>query len=122
MKNKAKILKRTALIITVVALVLLISFICLYAYARISIDFQNDVSLFESARKWNSTKLYATSRGELEEIPFDSGLRMSYVKLSDISSTLKDGILAVEDRDFYNHSGVDLGRTVLAFINYLTKK
>jgi membrane peptidoglycan carboxypeptidase len=44
------------------------------------------------------------------------GVRVSPVKLSEISPDLRNGTIAVEDKHFYQHHGIDWGRVVKAGI------
>ena len=53
--------------------------------------------------------------GNLIEERNAQGSRVTPVKLADISEKLKNATIAVEDRHFYQHHGVDWGRVVKAF-------
>ena len=126
MKRKNKILLVSAAIISVIATFLLLAVIIISVYSS---KFSSDTELFEKSRKWNSTVFYANAAPYSEEyIPVESELsgsiKKAFYSLDEISPYLKDGFIAVEDRIFYKHSGVDLGRTLRAAVNYVcrTKK
>ncbi len=97
-------------------------------YVTKNINFEVDEALFRDADEWGSTTLYASnSRGtdELDgtyiptEINISGALKKVYYPTSEICDYLKDGFVAVEDRRFYSHGGVDVKRTVKAIFNYL---
>ena len=62
------------------------------------------------------------SNGELIEV-FKSSKdsKREWTDFSDMSDRLKQGFIAMEDRDFYKHKGVNPKRTIAAVINYIFK-
>jgi membrane peptidoglycan carboxypeptidase len=54
-------------------------------------------------------------RGDLIEERNSEGARVTPVKLDQISPAVKQATIAIEDRHFYAHRGVDWGRVVKAF-------
>jgi len=125
MRKKEKILKGAALVIAVLASLTLIVAAVLYLYTKANIDPSRDEMLFDSARKWNSTVFYALPEKDGDEpaaVEYGGAIRKIFCPLQDISPLIKEGFISVEDRDFYSHKGVDLKRTLLAAINYITRR
>ena len=80
-----------------------------------------DSEMFENARMDSSTTYYAVGGdGEAVEIwRDDRGGIKTWYSFDEISDNLKKGFISSEDRGFYEHSGVDLKRTVAAVFNTL---
>lgn len=117
---------------TVVSLALLLLFalggLILYSYANI--DFETDLALFERAKSFNATTFYAsaTPYGESfsdgytpEKIETSGTLKKEFYSIDEISPYLIDGFIAVEDKEFYEHKGVNWRRTVAAALNCITR-
>ena len=88
------------------------------------INFAADERLFDSARSFNSTTVYANAAEDNAEylpIAIETGgsMRKIFYSLDEISPLLKEGFIAVEDKKFESHKGVDLKRTIMATANYL---
>ena len=86
--------------------------------------FEADERLFESAAGFGSTTFYADSMvdgGQYTPIAIETGggMRKIFYSLEEISPYFKDGVIAVEDREFYSHNGFNLRRTAYAAISYL---
>ncbi len=92
-------------------------------YASENIDFKTDELLFENSRTENALTYYAYGQsGELVEAWRDEGTYVNdWCPLAETSEYLIKGFVSVEDRKFYEHKGINLGRTILAFINHLVK-
>jgi len=124
---KAKVLKVSAAIIAAVSAVLFIGILFIWIYSANNLDTEGDERLFEKSRDFSSTVFYknADPYGE-EYIPTEAQLSGSLKKvfypLGEISPYIKEGFIAVEDNDFYTHSGIDIKRTVGAAANYLFGK
>ena len=95
-------------------------------------DIKMDISLMEIPRSYEPAKLYAydpVGRGdrsgelhpaEADEIPM---IRPHlYAELEDIPTDLIHAFVAIEDKRFYDHKGVDVLRTARATLGYVTKK
>ncbi len=89
-----------------------------------------DVSLFAATARGGSTKVYcydfsdrASRTGELMELTgeqlYGSGSCI-YVAYDAVPQNLIDAFVAIEDKRFFSHSGVDWQRTALAVYNYYT--
>ncbi len=129
-KHKA-IVKFSAVILSVCVLVAAIIF-GVSIYAGGNIDFKNDDMLFEAAKSGSATTFYYDSSGEftteLEKyIPtryaeaFLGSERKCWYSYDEVSEYLKKGFVAMEDRGFWQHSGVDFKRTASAALNYITR-
>lgn len=122
-KNK---LRKAFLIVSLCVIVLLIILTVFIAIIYFKLDFRGDEELFESSRRWSSTTFYADS-DEKEgyqplEIEISGEIRKQHYMLEEISPYLTNGFIAVEDKIFYEHNGVDLKRTAMAAANYLLKR
>ena len=116
-----------ALIILILTLLFTAFGTAIFIYARKNIDFRADEAMFETA-SGEPIRLYAKSgfldnvrEVEIRTLSYNEQRRLTY-SLSEISPYLIDGFIAVEDRDFYKHSGVNLKRTLKATLNYIFAK
>lgn len=98
----------------------------IYLYSKNNIDFRADEELFLAARSSNVTKLYYDADGyngmyRAIEYATVSGAaeKRSFIKYENISDNIKNAFIAAEDREFFDHSGVNLRRTVMAALNYI---
>ncbi len=118
-KAKSRYVKAIGAIIGIFALILLICFVSIYVYAKTNIDFDADVRLFSDSRSTEGTRFYA-NRGDIPvELEMAGTLKKIHYSLEDISPYIIKGYLAVEDRHFYQHRGIDWKRTASAAINYI---
>lgn len=81
-----------------------------------------DASILDMTEKGGgASKLYAMSDGEYSEI--DGGLygsvKYKYVSVEQCPENLKNAFIAIEDKRFWKHSGVDVLRASRAVFNYL---
>ena len=89
------------------------------------INFEADERLFESESSFNSTVFYANGAEDGEEdylpvtIETSGNMKKIFYSLNEISPYVKDGFVAVEDKIFYKHKGIDLKRTLMATANYI---
>ncbi len=129
MKCAGKVLKIISLTIVVVVFTLIIACSGLFIYARKNIDTDADEMLFKLAKQGNITEFYANGAplGSDYYIPvkIDSAAHVEAKKrwcsINEVSSYLKDGFVAVEDREFYTHNGVNYRRTFAALLNSVFK-
>ena len=116
-----KIILRITVIITVFAL-LSGTFIGVgLLYAKKNIDYHSDEELFKKAKEEQTVYYYAYNKdGELEEVYKSSKNSMrEWANFEDIGDNLKKAFLAMEDRKFYEHKGVNYKRTLLAIVNHI---
>ncbi len=123
MKKRYNLLQIVCIIILIGAIIIA-SLLCFaYFYVKKNINYSTDEELFRRASMFESTVFYGRDYENDEYIPVKaeiSGLlKKSYILLDEIPQILKDGFIAVEDRGFYEHSGVDYKRTAYAAFNYL---
>ncbi|MBO5206633.1 MAG: transglycosylase domain-containing protein [Clostridia bacterium] len=118
-----KLLYYAGLTVVILTVIILLLFGALYLYAVKGVSFKSDELLFESARSHDSTAFYANTENGEDYTPILSELYGDYRKESydveEIPKILKDGFIAVEDREFFTHKGVNVKRTVRAALNYL---
>ena len=123
-----KFFKTVAIIILIIAVVLSLTSLAVVAAVKRSINFDVDEKLFETAKNGTLTRFFANSSStpgeyipiEIESMTMGREIK-SYYTLDMISDYLKDGFIAVEDREFYNHDGVNFRRTAMALVNHLFK-
>ena len=127
MKKKHRLLKWVAIALSSLASFALLCVAILCIYAKININYEADETLFEKARDWKPTVFYCDESPEDMyssytpiEVWQSGSIKREYVSLDRISPFIKDGFVAVEDREFYRHSGVNIKRTALAALKYLT--
>lgn len=105
----------------------IIAFLLIYSK---TIDYSFDEALFSATKSSNVTKLYYDSEnGALDLDSYVPKLyeeiygitRKEWVSYSEISESFKNAFIAMEDRRFFEHSGVDLKRTLGAVLNYAFK-
>lgn len=128
MKGRQKSLSIAALIIFASALAVCAVFVFLVIFVYKNINFEADERLFESAGEFSSTTFYVNGaedkRGEYRPVAIEISGNMSKIFFSsdEISEYLKEGFVAVEDKIFYEHRGIDLKRTLMAAANYVTRR
>lgn len=124
-----KILLRTFLLLMIILLVVALS-LGLFAvlYIDTHIDKDIDESIFYSVGSDAQTKIYYyeyEDRSNRIGEPFElvgeelfGGYRCSYASYDEIPQDMKDAFVAIEDKRFYSHGGVDWIRTLTAGVNY----
>ena len=121
MKNRSAI-KRLALWIFLISVIIFAIFAILVFAVYKGINFEADERLFEGSKGFGSTEFYANEDGEWKSVETSGSIRKIYYSLDEISPYVTNGFIAVEDKIFYEHSGIDIKRTMLAAINYITRK
>ena len=118
MKRSGRAVKFSTGVILAFIIITLLILMVLGCVVYSKINFEADERLFESSRRWNSTTFYADSEpgGEYTpvEVETSGSIRKSHYTLDEISKYLTKGIIAVEDKIFYEHKGVDVKRTTMA--------
>ncbi len=92
-------------------------------YSSRMIDYELDKMLFEQVDDNLATYYYAYDENDNPVEVWNSASfdRKDWVDFSDIGDNLKKAFISVEDRQFYKHKGINLGRTIKAAINYVLK-
>ena len=118
-----KIILRITVVITVMALIASLFLGIGLLYAKKNIDYHSDEELFKKAKEDQTVYYYAYDKyGNLEEVYKSSQNSMrEWTNFEDVGDNLKQGFLAMEDRKFYEHKGVNYKRTFAAIINHLFK-
>ena len=128
--KKHTFLRVTAAILVVVALVFLLVCLGLFLWAGKNIDVQTDEALFSAAGESSLTRLYYDGEGgeaveglpsyravEWQEESFSGSARSLRVSYEDLPPYLPLAFVAIEDKRFFDHDGVDWKRTISAFAN-----
>ncbi len=116
------VLRTAVKTVATVLLVLLVTgllFTCIFAvYVKTCLTEGLDVSLEEVSLSLSSTIWYEDSNGNWQELQKLHGLENRiWVELENIPQDLQHAAVAIEDKRFYEHKGVDWYRTVAAFVN-----
>ena len=123
MKKAIKVIGITLLASSIIT-VLALGITGLFIYKNV--NFEADERLFDSSRSFNSTSFYASENIDGEYTPVlietSGSIKKSHYSLDEIGYYVKAGFIAVEDKMFYKHKGVDVRRTLLAAANYILKK
>lgn len=105
--------------------------IFIYTYSKNNINFRADEQMFLAAKCGNITRLYYDAGGyknvdKYEPVEYESVCaateKRSIIKYTEISENLKFAFLAAEDREFFDHNGVNLRRTGMAALNYILNR
>ena len=104
-----------------VLLVVMVSgllFACIFAYyVKNSLTPNMDISLEDFQLSESSTIWYQNANGEWEELVTLVGrYKRIWVDYEDIPPYMEKALVAIEDKRFYDHNGVDWFRTSTAFI------
>ncbi len=119
----------SCVVIVVTALVLALG-ICAVFYISDNFERNIDMSLFEASARGGATKIFyyemqdrRTRTGEPVELVDErlEGEKCIYVNYWAVPQDLIDAFVAIEDKRFWNHSGVDWRRTVSAVLNYFNE-
>ncbi|MBR3806390.1 MAG: transglycosylase domain-containing protein [Clostridia bacterium] len=124
MKTKKRAISALAIIIISVGGLFLLGLGGLYIYSKFAIDFDGDVELFSHSASFESTAFFADSDKTDDEytpvqLEISGPLKKIHYSLDEICPYLKWGFIAVEDRKFYDHKGIDFKRTGAAAVNYV---
>lgn len=127
MRKSHRGIKRLATVIFLSASLVAIAFSLLVIFVYKGINFEADERLFEAAAGYHSTTFYYNGADTGEEykpvaIEISGGMRKLFYSTDEIGKYLKDGIISVEDKIFYHHRGIDVKRTVMAALNYISRR
>jgi penicillin-binding protein 1A len=112
------------MILLLAAIVSLVGVIYIAYFSSKNIDHLKDELLF-SAAKGSTVTEYYSNIGECgsylpSSVPQTitlSGTKKRWLSIGDAPQILTDAFIAVEDREFYEHNGVNLRRTLYAMLN-----
>lgn len=116
-------------IIIIACLVAAIGIMCgaavLYKYSdsQVSEELMEAVSSYDETRlyyfDWED-RLYETGIGkEMKNASLGSGIKYEYTDYSQMPKNLVSAFVAIEDKRFYTHDGIDYKRSIGAVINYV---
>ena len=121
--------KRRAVLIIVSLLIAFVIVALAYLMLESFKKFSSDEVLFRTAAENGITKFYYDGSGGGGEnintyIPVKFAemvgtSKKNWVLYDDVSDNVKNAFVAVEDRSFFEHSGINIKRTLLAVINYI---
>lgn len=109
-----------SLFITFLVVILLLS-IGVGVYIRRVTRQELDLSLFELDSAHSVTKIFVMEQGEWVEWQEERILGLynfEFIAFEEIPENLKNAFVAIEDKRFYEHDGVDWYRTLSAVANY----
>lgn len=125
MEKKNRLAKISSLILILLSVVMIFSVLGIYFYAETNIDYSLDEKLLSCARGESATKFfYDTSFGYGEYKPSElktplSSKSENWYAYNEIGENLKSAFIAVEDRSFFKHHGVNFKRTLYAAFNHI---
>ena len=114
----------------ILTLVMLAVGIFVGVYATQNIEREIDESIFEAISTSTASTIYYYDNAEarladnatiLADSDIYGGFRNTPVEYEDIPQDLIDAFISIEDKRFFQHSGVDWKRTVGATVNYFLK-
>ncbi len=110
----------SALLILLVAALL---FTCIFAYyVKTFLTPNMDLSLEDYQLNESSTIWYQTSSGEWRELaPLVGVYKRIWVDYADIPKYMEQAVVAIEDKRYYEHKGVDWYRTAGAFVEMFAR-
>ena len=123
-----RIIKILFIIILSAVILVLLSAGAVAIYVNKNIDFEKDEALFVAAKDEKFIRFYYDKKGKddiekYEPVLFEeinlSSINREWYSLDEFSPYLKYGFIAMEDRDFFSHHGVDIKRTLAATANYI---
>lgn len=74
-----------------------------------------DFSAFEEQKEVNSTKIYDRT-GQVLLYDIHNDVKREAIPFEDMGTNIKNATVAIEDSDFYNHSGVKITSTIRAVL------
>ena len=125
MKNKKRPIKVFTTTLLILSVTIIVAFLGIYFYAETNIDYSLDEKMLQAARGENTTKFYYDATygsGEYtpQELPTSQRPAIkNWYSYNEIGDNLKSAFVAVEDRGFFTHHGVDFKRTCFAAFNYI---
>lgn len=122
MKKKGKLKKIVISVAVTLAVIILLCLIAGALYVYSVADEELDMSLFEYSAINTVTKFYVMENGEWcewEEARLYGDKNFEYVSIEEVPKALIDAFIAIEDKRFFDHNGVDWYRTAAAGANYI---
>lgn len=121
--NKKIIFQKTVAAIAAVLLVAMTAISVFALYVEHNVKREVDLSLFEKAGEDSVTRLYSFDKdGNAVEVSGESlyGYQVTvFTPIENMPEYLVNAFIAIEDKRFYTHDGVDWYRTLAAGVNYI---
>lgn len=114
-KSRLRIVMTVLSVIAIFAITVAAAYVCSIAEERI------DLSLFSVDKASSATHIYVMDEGEWVEWSEERILgerHFEFASLKDIPEDMINAFIAIEDKRFFEHSGVDVFRSVSAAFNY----
>ena len=125
MKTGKQILKILALILLICVTLLLLVLLVMIIYAKGNVNYKADEALFKSAKENKGVTLYYNTTPDEDQynkavlcVVTASSEKRSWLSYNDIGNNIKRAFISAEDRDFFDHRGVNFKRTAYAALNY----
>ncbi len=125
---KSRVVKVFFIIICALVLCILLAVGALAVYVNAGVDFEADEALFRSAQADESIRFYydenkSDSLDSYSPVLFKeikcSNEKREWYPYEDFSPYLINGFIAMEDRGFFSHHGIDVKRTLAATANFV---
>ncbi len=131
-RKKGSVKRWLIIVVTVIGMSLLaviLGFVGFVGYVATTTDVKADMSLMESMRVSRTTRLFSPSKNHLREnltletyTPNETDIlygdeNMVWAESEEIPDRLKQAFISIEDSGFYDHHGVEWGRTMYAALN-----
>ena len=124
------ILKTVLITITVLSLLSMCA-CCAVSYILYSyFDSRIDSKLMASGKSIEKTEFYRYEFSDrvgrqgspilIDDAYLDNGIKYEFVHLNDMPECLKNAFIAIEDKRFYSHNGIDLIRSAHAIVRYIS--
>lgn len=113
-------LKKVFRVISIVIISLvLISLLIVFCYVTYSIKDVKSVDVTLTNNEENYSEIFDNNGNELK---YSEKLKDNYIKLNDIPDFTKQAFISIEDKNFYNHNGLNYKRIAKATYNNLKSK
>ncbi len=117
------ILSSMAVLGIIVMVITMVIVMAMCIHIKRSFSSELDLTLFEASARGGTTKLYYyDNNGDAIELTSErlEGGSCIYADYDALPRQLIDAFVAIEDKRFWRHSGIDVRRTAHAALNYLT--
>ena len=122
LKNRSRTRKIILTLTVVILVIILLLTIGIATYVKTVTDEKLDISLFTIEKAHSATKVYVMEEGEWVEWCEERILgehNFEFVSIENVPKNLINAFVAIEDKRFFVHRGVDWYRTLGAAANYL---
>lgn len=118
-KEVIKNILRIILTVLIIAITTCAIFACIFVvYIKTNLTADLDIALEDFKLNQTSVVYYTNSAGnEVELIKLQGKEDRTWIDYEDIPEDFEHAVVAIEDKRFYEHDGVDWYRTVAAFFN-----